>query len=103
MYGKFENGHLVVAPNDIIIDDKRIINPDDETLISLGWLPVVVTEEPVVEEGFKAVISHYEEQDGQLVSIWAITELSEVELSISERIAILEEELTATKILLGVE
>ena len=101
MYAKLENGNLTFAPKSVIVGDKRIINPDGETLLSLGWLPVDMTEAPETEEGFYPV-PHYEEQDGRIVRVWTVEQEPEREPTSEERIAALEAELLATKILLGV-
>lgn len=101
MYGKLENGNLTFAPRSVVVGNKRIINPDEKTLFSLGWLPVVMTEAPETEEGFYPV-SHYEEQDGRIVRVWTVEQEPEREPTSEERIAALEAELLATKILLGV-
>jgi hypothetical protein len=89
MYGKLKNGKLTVAPRSVVVGDKRIINPDGETLLSLGWLPVDMTEAPGTEEGF-AVSSHYEEQDGRIVRVWTVEQEPEREPTPEERIAALE-------------
>lgn len=89
MYGKLENGNLTFAPSSVVVGDKRIINPDGETLLSLGWLPVVMTDAPETEEGF-AAFPHYEEQDGRIVRIWTVEKEPEREPTPEERIAALE-------------
>lgn len=89
MYGKLENGTLTFAPKSVIVGDKRIINPDEETLLSLGWLPVDMTEAPETEEGFYPV-PHYEEQDGRIVRVWTVEAEPIHEPTTEERLAALE-------------
>lgn len=103
MFGKLIEGQLIPAPNDVIIEDKRIINPDDKTLLSLGWLPVVIPEKPSIDIEHQEAVIHYEERNGTIVGTWTIVELPPKPPTDAERIAALEEELIATKILLGVQ
>jgi hypothetical protein len=89
MYGKLENGSLTFAPKSVVVGDKRIINPDEKTLFSLGWLPVVMTEAPQAEKGFYA-LSHYEEQDGRIVRVWTVEAEPIHEPTTEERLEALE-------------
>ena len=89
MYAKLNNRGIIYAPKSVIVGDKRIINPSEDTLLSLGWLPVVMTEKPETEEGFAAV-SHFEEQDGRIVRVWTVEQEPEREPTSEERIAALE-------------
>ena len=89
MYGKLENGNLTFAPRSVVVEDKRIINPDEKTLFSLGWLPVVMTEAPETEEGFYPV-SHYEERDGRIVRVWTVEAEPVQEPTTEERLEALE-------------
>ena len=120
MFGKIENGVLIKAPKSVIVkdveitivdendvettvvEDRRIINPSDDILLSLGWMQVVETEQPTVEDGHQA-FPHYEEQNGNIVRVWSIEKLPDPEPTSEDRISALEEELMAAKILLGVE
>lgn len=89
MYGKLENGTLTFAPSSVVVGDKRIINPSAETLLSLGWLPVVMTEAPEVEEGFMS-FPHYEEQDGRIIRVWMVEAEPVHEPTTEERLSALE-------------
>lgn len=89
MYAKLNNGNLTFAPKSVIVGDKRIINPSEETLLSLGWLPVVMTEAPQTEKGFYA-LSHYEEQDGRIVRVWTVEAEPIHEPTTEERLEALE-------------
>ncbi len=89
MYAKLNNGGIIYAPKSVIVGNKRIINPSGETLLSLGWLPVVMTEKPETDEGF-AAISHFEEQDGRIVGVWTVEAEPKREPTAEERLAALE-------------
>ena len=101
MYAKIENGQLKYAPRTIIINGMRIANPTPTQYAALGWLPFETTDMPL-EDG-KTAIATYTEQNGKIVQSWTMVDSPTPEPTPEERIAVLEEELTATKILLGLE
>ncbi len=89
MYGKLKNGALLYAPSSVMVNDKRIINPSDEILRSLGWLPVVMTPCPQTEEGYTAA-AHFEETTDGIVQVWTIVETPFAAPTTEERLAALE-------------
>lgn len=101
MYAKIENGKIKYAPRSIIINGMRIANATQSQYAALGWLPLEVTDMP--SEDGKTAVSTYTEQDGKIVQSWTMVDASSQEPTTEERIAALEEELAAAKILLGLE
>ena len=102
MYGKLLNGTLIYAPNSVTVGDKRIINPKEETLLSLGYLPIENTEAPATETGYHAVGSWKQTETG-IVRVWAVEEDEPTEPTLEEQVAELRDELSAAKILIGLE
>ena len=100
MYGKLTEGKITYAPNSVIYGDKRIINPSEEVLLSLGYYPITYTEPPVTKYGYCA-IGGWDQIESGIVRTWTVEPYTE-EQSMEERIKNLEEELRAAKILLGV-
>ena len=100
MYGKLTEGKIIHAPSSVIYGDKRIINPTEDVLLSLGYYPITHTAPPVTEDGYRAV-GGWEQTENEIVRTWTIEQYTE-EQSMEERIKNLEEELRAAKILLGV-
>ena len=72
-YAKLIDGNLVLAPNPVTIDGRRIGNPPAETLLALGYLPVIYTEPPTVEPGYVAV-EGWTEEAGSIVQTWTVEE-----------------------------
>lgn len=102
MYGKLENGILQYAPKSVIFGNKRIINPSEETLLSLGYLPVADTEPPKAETGTHAV-GRWEQTETEIVRVWTVEADEPAEPTLEEQIAELRDELYSAKILLGLE
>lgn len=101
MYAKIENGKIKYAPRSIILNGMRISNATQSQYAALGWLPLEVTDMPY-EDG-KTAVSTYTEQSGRIVQSWTMVDTPATEPTQEERIAALEEQLAATKILLGLE
>ena len=89
MYGKLKNGALLYAPSSVMVNDKRMINPSDEILRSLGWLPIVMTPRPQTAEGYIAT-AHFEEITDSIVQVWTVTEIPFVAPTTEERLEALE-------------
>ncbi|MBE6606880.1 MAG: hypothetical protein E7635_07605 [Ruminococcaceae bacterium] len=115
MYAKLLNGILMVAPLNMIceievkgIEKKyQVFNPTPEQYTNAGYLPVIETDYPENDESnFKYYEKVYTERDGIIYGEWAECDAPQNDTpapSYEERIAALEEELAAAKILLGVE
>lgn len=71
MYGKLIDGTLYEAPKRIVLGAWQIFNPADEHLAQAGYLPVVETEMPELEENQYAIFS-YVQQDDQIVKVWSV-------------------------------
>mgnify|MGYP006908811386 CR=1 FL=1 len=52
MYGKLIDAHLHLAPKCVIIEGKKSWNADKDTMLSLGWKPLVFTAVPEDVPGF---------------------------------------------------
>jgi hypothetical protein len=106
MYGKIIDGKFVLAPNPLVSDKYKIYNPKPEHYEAEGYIEVIETDYP--DDG-KYYEKHYIERDGKIYGEWIEAEAPEVPEAptptptTDERITALEEELQATKILLGVE
>lgn len=71
MYGKLIDGVLVSAPKKIKHGDSITYNPPEEMLLPLGYLPVIFTDPPEVEQGYEAVCT-WAEIDGEIVQEWEV-------------------------------
>ena len=101
MFAKIENGQIKYAPRSIVLDGMRIVNPTVEQYAAQGWLPMETAEIP--REDGKTATATYSEKDGKIVQSWTLSEAPAPEPTTEERIAALEEQLAAAKILLGLE
>ena len=71
-YGKLSDGVLIYAPNPMLHNGMRFYNPSGAICVAEGYLPIVYTEMPENSETY--YISHWEEQDAQIVQVWVETE-----------------------------
>lgn len=101
MFAKIENGQIKYAPRSIVLDGMRIVNPTVEQYAAQGWLPMETAEIP--REDGKTATATYSEKDGKIVQSWTLSDTPAPEPTPEERIAALEEQLAAAKILLGLE
>lgn len=75
-YGQLNNGNLTYAPNKLIDNGKQIFNAPAESYREQGFLPIVKTDMPEVEEGFYYTPT-YSEIDGEIVQQWEKNEIPE--------------------------
>ncbi len=68
-YARLDRGNFEYAPNIIYIGDEQIINATAEQYASLGWLPIVKTEQPESADGYYYTPA-YTESDGRIVQSW---------------------------------
>lgn len=102
-YVKLTQGRIQYAPKKITLNGSAVYNPTAEMLIADGWKPLTVEPQPTpLEEGWHLEVT-YSETEEAIVQSWIVAEDPPVEPTAEERIALLEEQLEATKILLGVE
>ena len=67
MYGKLKDGALVYAPKVI----NGTINPSEATLREAGYLPIISSDPPVVEEGH-TLSCKWVEEDGCIQQKWSV-------------------------------
>ena len=122
MFGTLKDGILIPAPKaidaDIEIDGvvrrARVYNPKPEHYKSAGYLEVIEADYPeVAEDDTRYFEKVYTEREGVIYGEWVETEAPEVPPltpTLEERtsalegdVAVLTEQLEATKIILGVE
>lgn len=73
MYAKIENGVLRFAPSCLQHNGKTVINPGEEMLLALGYLPVQYNDAPAVDDGYRAEL-HWERTDTAIVQTWEVVE-----------------------------
>lgn len=106
MYAKLtETGELDVAPNPLVMEASRICNPTAAQYAAAGYLPVRLADKPTAPEGKRAV-AVYTMGEGEILQDWTLEDWVDTRVDtakLSAQVAALEEQLAATKILLGVE
>ena len=73
MYAKLIDGVIEIAPRKIKSGDSTTYNPTEETLLSLGYLPVRLTDAPETDTHHIA-ISTWTQTDTEIVQGWRIEE-----------------------------
>lgn len=73
MYGKINNGKLHYAPKCLQHNGKTVINPGEEMLLALGYLPVQYNDPPSADDGYYAV-PHWEQTETAIVQTWEVVE-----------------------------
>ncbi len=68
-YARLDRGNFEYAPNIIYIGDEQIINASAEQYASIGWLPIVKTEQPEADENCYYTPT-YTESDGTILQQW---------------------------------
>lgn len=69
-YATLTNNTLTPAPRRVTLDGCVVFNPTDEQYEAAGYMPVIYTPAPEAPEGYYAE-PHWEEQDGEIVEVWA--------------------------------
>ena len=54
MYAKLSDNTLRIAPKQVQREGHTVINPSEDILLALGYLPVQYTDPPAVDDGFYA-------------------------------------------------
>ncbi len=122
MFGTLKDGILIPAPRaidaDIEIDGvvrrARVYNPKPEHYKSAGYLEVIEADYPEVsEDEVKYFEKVYTERDGAIYGEWVESDppkaeepkptLEERTTALEGNVAVLSDQLEATKIILGVE
>ena len=76
MYGKLENGVLTRCNLPLKNAEEDIFTNDSSVYLEYGYKPVIFTDPPVTEEGYYAV-SHFEERDDCITTVWEVFENNE--------------------------
>jgi hypothetical protein len=74
MYAKLIDGNLIIAPKKLLSDDFIVYNPPEYMYREHGWEPVRYTTAPEAPSGYYYA-SGWEERDGEIVQVWALTPL----------------------------
>lgn len=89
MYAKLIDGELHPAPSRITYDEHFVINPSEDKLKSLDYLPVEEEPKPKTTEN-QYLVPTYSESDGKIIRSWSVKE-TESEPTPEDRISALEE------------
>jgi hypothetical protein len=87
MFGKLENGNLVIAGNTIKIENGWVTNPSETLLRSLGYKEIVYTEKPEFDKENEKLSEVY--TDGENITV----SYEKVELSPAEHNAVIKAEI----------
>lgn len=104
MYGKIENGKLIYAPKDYVLEDGSVINNFNNSTFFMkmfGFKPVI-DNPPMVEKNQYCVISGYEETEENITIKYEIKIMEEepqpiIPPSIEERLSKIEKDVTYLK------
>lgn len=70
-YAKLIDGHIQYAPRKIKDGETVIYNPPAEMLMAEGYLPIRMTSQPEVEDGYMAEMG-WEQTGNEIVQTWTI-------------------------------
>ena len=85
-YGKLISGTIRYAPSTVRDKNgKTVFNPGPETLLSLGYKPVRVEEQPEVQDGFW-IRPVYTETDSEIVQVWKEEKIPEPPVDATARL-----------------
>lgn len=103
MYAKLISGTLRSAPKKVAYNGKTILNPPEEILLDMGYLPVTYTDMPTDAPEGRHYESSWIQTDAEIVQVWTLADdlnIPEPEPTPEERIAVLEEkqEITDTAV-----
>ena len=73
-YAKLVKNYLSYAPRKLRVEETWVYNPTEQQLFADGYLPVIETEPPEVEDGYYAA-PHWTEQNGNIVQSWTVEEI----------------------------
>ena len=94
MFGKIENGALVLAPKTLKVNGMVYYNPDARLYEEVGYLPVVTTPCPDGD-----YVESWEEKDGKIVCVWVETNNTTPRgMTAEERLCQAESELSMLKL-----
>lgn len=91
-----EQGNLVPYRGQCIkIDGIVYTNPSEEILLADGFRPLAAVELPAFDietQDLKADSYHYSEDGSEIITVYIVVEQEEKEMTIEERVALLEQE-----------
>lgn len=71
MYAKLQNNTLQIAPKQVQWEGQTVINPSEDILLALGYLPVQYTDPPAVDDGYYAV-PRWTQTETAIVQEWTV-------------------------------
>ena len=92
MYAKLINGTLRIAPRTVDYNGNTILNPPEDIILELGYLPVTYTDMPTDTPDGQHYESHWEQTDTEIVQVWTLVDNPadpEPELSADEALNII--------------
>ena len=90
MFGKIENGRLVIAGQKIQIENGWITNPTEDKLKELGYKTVEYTEKPEYNKEEEKLVETYDEKKTKITVSYEIAELTDYEHN-----AVIQQEIVA--------
>lgn len=75
MYGKIEDGVLVYASKNIVLDGATVCNPTDEQMKQAGFRTVVLSEKPTDEKMGQTYVETWEDDGTFVTQKWIIQEV----------------------------
>lgn len=93
MYGKIEDGMLVYASKNIVLDGVTICNPTPEEMKQAGFKEIRETEMPDDEPDGQMYVVSYEDKCEYIEQVWSLTVKP---ISLEERVASMENMATAS-------
>ena len=92
MFGKIENGRLVIAGQKIEIENGWITNPTEEQLRANGYKTVEYTEKPTFDREEEKLTEVYNEEQDKIIVLYAKDMLTDEEHNAVVQQEIIEEE-----------
>lgn len=71
MYAKLQNNTIRIAPRQVQWAGQTVINPGEDILLELGYLPVQCTDTPAVADGYYAV-PRWTQTENAIVQEWNV-------------------------------
>lgn len=73
MYARLDNDSLIFAPSHLIVGNQNVWNAPAEEYILQGWFPVIYTEAPITEEGYRAEML-WTQNGNEITQTWIVVE-----------------------------
>ena len=93
MFGKIEDGVLILAPTSLKINGRVYYNRSEQLMLQSGYLPIEIT--PCPDSGIHQ--ESYEEREGKIVQIWPAYVPEPQPLTTEQRLQQAENELITLK------